>query len=50
MGSKGKVAIAIFSSTSFDATTIDPTTVTLAGAGVNIKKNGKAHFSFEDIN
>jgi hypothetical protein len=51
--SKGKVPVAIFSTPEFDATTIDPGTVTLAGAGVAVKGKGKRNrlmASFEDKN
>lgn len=48
--SKGNVPVAIFSTNEFDATTIDPSTITLAEAPVIIKKNGKLMASFEDVN
>jgi hypothetical protein len=51
--SKGKVPVAIFSTPEFDATTIDPRTVTLAGARVAVKGKGKRNrlmASFEDKN
>lgn len=50
LGSKGNVPVAIFSTTVFDATTIDPITVTLAGASVKLKGKGTAMTSFEDVN
>jgi hypothetical protein len=53
MKSKGKVPVAIFSTPEFDATTIDPGSVTLAGAGVAVKGKGKKNrlmASFEDKN
>ena len=42
--------VAILSTASFDATTIDPLTVTLADAGVKVKGNGNAQASFQDVN
>ncbi len=50
LGSNGVVPIAIFSSSEFDATTIDPLSVSLASAPVNLKGNGTAMYSFQDIN
>ncbi len=50
LGSKGNVPVAIFSTPDFDATTIDPTTVTLAGASVKLKGKGTPMASFEDVN
>lgn len=40
----------IFSTPDFDATTVDPTTVTLAGASVKLKGKGTPMSSFEDVN
>ena len=51
LGSNGNVPVAILSSADFDATTVDPYTVTLAGAEVSLK--GKAQTpmaSVEDVN
>lgn len=51
LGSNGNVPVAILSSTTFDATTVVPSTVTLASAPVRLK--GKANTpmaSFEDVN
>lgn len=51
LGSNGKVPVAILGSADFDATTVDPYTVTLAGAEVLLK--GKAQTpmaSVEDVN
>lgn len=42
--------VAIFSSPTFDATTVDPTTVTLADAGVKVRGNGTAQASEQDVN
>jgi hypothetical protein len=51
LDSKGNVPVAIFSSSDFDASTIDPTTITLAGASVRMKgKNKGPQASFEDVN
>jgi hypothetical protein len=49
IGSNGTVAVAIFGSASFDATTVDPLTVTLAGAFVALKGKGTAIASFNDV-
>ena len=49
-GSKGLVPVAILSSEDFDATTVDPTTVKLAGAGVAVRGKGKAMAHQEDVN
>jgi hypothetical protein len=51
IGSAGVVPVAILSSETFDATTVDPASVSLADAGVKVA--GKAsHFlcSAEDVN
>ncbi len=50
LGSQGNVPVAIFSTSDFDTTTIDPTTVTLAGASVKFKCKGTQMSSFEDVN
>jgi hypothetical protein len=44
------VPIAIFSTTTFDAQTVDPTTVTLARAPVQLKGKGTPMAAFEDLN
>ncbi|MDH3445354.1 MAG: hypothetical protein OEN50_15620, partial [Deltaproteobacteria bacterium] len=49
LGSQGTIPVAIFSSPSFDATIIDPLTVTLANASVRLKGNGNPMASFEDV-
>lgn len=49
-GSEGTVPVVTLSSSTFNATTVDPLTVTLAGAPVALKKNGKPMASFEDAN
>jgi hypothetical protein len=50
LGSSGTVTLAIFSSASFDAKTVDPLTVTLASAPVKLRGKGTAMASFEDVN
>ena len=50
LGSNGNVPVAIFSDATFDATTIDPTSVTLEDAQVRMKGNGTAQASSDDIN
>lgn len=50
LGSNGTVAVAIFSSSTFDATTIDPLSVSLAGAAVRLRGRGTPQFSFDDVN
>lgn len=50
LGSGGTVPVAIFSTTSFDATTVDHTTITLASAPVKLKGQGTPMVSFEDVN
>ncbi len=39
LGSNGTIPVAIFSTVDFDATTVDPLTVTLADASVKVKRN-----------
>ncbi|MGH8247948.1 MAG: hypothetical protein ACREUU_16120, partial [Gammaproteobacteria bacterium] len=48
--SGGAVHAAIFSSLSFSASTVDPTTVKLAGASVDTQGNGRPVASFADVN
>lgn len=49
--SSGVIPVAIISSPTFDATTVDPTTVALAGAEVQmIGKSGKYSCSAQDVN
>jgi hypothetical protein len=48
--SNGHVSTAIFSTPGFDATGIDPESVTLAGASVRTKKRGKMVARAEDVN
>jgi hypothetical protein len=50
LGSNGTVPVAIFSTSEFDATTIDPLSVSLASAPVQLRGNGTAMYSFQDAN
>ena len=51
LGSNGNVPVAILSSASFDATTVDPLSVTLADAKLKVKgKSNTPMFSIEDVN
>ena len=49
LGSGGTVPVAIFSTSTFDARTVDPTTVTLAGAQVALKGKGTLMSSVKDV-
>ncbi len=49
LSSNGVVPVAIFSTASFDATTVDPLSVTLAGAHVRLKGKGTPMASFQDV-
>jgi len=49
LGSNGNVPVAIFSTDDFDATTVDPLTVILAGASVRIKGKGTPQASASDV-
>lgn len=48
--SGGKTPIAILSTAAFDASAIDPLTVTVAGAPVSLRGNGSTASSLEDVN
>jgi hypothetical protein len=48
--SKGLVPVAIFSSPEFDATQVDPTSISLAGAGVAVRGKDKLMAHEEDVN
>jgi hypothetical protein len=48
--SRGKTPVAILSTAAFDASEINPLTVTVAGAPVSLKPNGTPMSSLEDIN
>lgn len=50
LGSNGTVPVAIFSSATFDARTINPASVTLAGAAVKLKGNGSPMATHQDVN
>ena len=50
LGSNGVVPVAILGSADFDAATVDPSTVTLSGAGVKVKGNSGNAGSLEDVN
>jgi hypothetical protein len=50
LGSGGTVPVAILSAPGFDATTVNPTTVTLAGAQVKLKGKGTPMASFDEVN
>ena len=49
-GSGGNVPVAIFSSSTFDATTVEPESVTLASAPVKLKGKGTPMAATEDVN
>jgi hypothetical protein len=49
-GSNGLVPVAVLSSEDFDATQVDPTTVTLAGANVAVRGKGNYMAHKEDVN
>jgi hypothetical protein len=50
LGSKGNVPVAILSTETFDATTVDVSSLKFAGAPVQKRKNGTFMASFEDVN
>jgi photosystem II stability/assembly factor-like uncharacterized protein len=50
LGSNGKIPVAILSAEDFDATTVDPASVTLAGARIALKGKGTYMYSFQDVN
>ncbi|MGH9893443.1 MAG: right-handed parallel beta-helix repeat-containing protein, partial [bacterium] len=47
---RGTIPVVILSTSSFDASTVDLSTVKLAGAGVALKNNGTPQASLEDVN
>lgn len=49
LGSEGTVPVAVFSAADFDATRVDPATVTLAGAPVKVTPQGAFLASQEDV-
>jgi hypothetical protein len=50
LGSQGVVPVAILSTESFDASSVDPASITLAGAAVRLKGKGTPMASLEDVN
>jgi len=50
LGSNGVVPVAILGKVDFDATTVDPSTVTLSGAEVKVKGHSGNAGSLEDVN
>ena len=50
LGSNGNIPVAILSSATFDATTVNPLTVTLSSAPVKLKGNGTPLTSIQDVN
>jgi hypothetical protein len=50
LGANGVVPVAILSSATFDASTVDPASVTLASAPVRLKGNGLPQASLQDVN
>jgi hypothetical protein len=48
--SHGNVPVAILSSSTFDATQVDPLTVELAGAAVRLRGQGTPMTTFTDVN
>jgi hypothetical protein len=48
--SDARIPVAVLSTASFDATMIDPATVSLASVNVSLKKNGSLFASMEDVN
>ncbi len=50
LGSEGTIAVAVFGSASFDATSIDLSTVTFANAQVATKRSGAYLYAIEDVN
>ena len=50
LGSKGSVPVAILSTETFDATSVDLSSVRFAGAPIRTKHNGTFQASFEDVN
>ena len=50
LGSGGTVPVAILSTATFDARTVDPPTITVASAPVRLKGQGTSMSSIEDVN
>jgi sugar lactone lactonase YvrE len=49
LGSNGNIPVAIFSTEDFDATTVDPLTITLAGTEVRIRGKGDPSRYYQDV-
>lgn len=47
--SKGTLPVAIMTTEEFDASEVDPATVTINGIGIEMKKNGRMMYSMEDV-
>jgi len=50
LAARGNIPVAILSSATFDARTVDPATVRFAGAGVAQRPNGTFRASIDDVN
>lgn len=50
LGSKGTTPVAILGNNILDVHQIDPTTIKLANASVQLKRNGQPMASYEDVN
>jgi hypothetical protein len=50
LGSNGNIPVAILSTPDFDASAVDPTSVTLANAGLKLKGKGTPMAALEDVN
>ena len=50
LGSNGNVPVAIFSTVQFDATSIDPATISMASATLKLKGKGTPMSSLDDVN
>ncbi len=50
LGAQGTLPVAILGSAQFDASTVDPATILLAGAPVALKRDGSRQVSLEDVN
>ena len=50
LGSNGVVPVAILSTVTFNATTVNPSSVTLASAPVKLTRKGMPMFSIQDVN
>jgi hypothetical protein len=49
-GSRGSIPVAILSSADFDAATVVPESIRIAGASVAVRPNGSLRYSMEDVN